>query len=196
MDTLAYVLQLNVDLVHPDPEQPRKLFEPVTLEQLKSSIESTGFIDPLIVRENEHKPCTYLIVDGERRWRACKALNRTQIPCCVITKSYREYEIIAISQNIHRDDLTTMEKALTLEKILAREITTNFDFQQIDLISIITLSESYISELIQISKLDYFIKNEALTSTSWTRSKLLILESIKNPESRKAKFEALKDIIM
>jgi ParB/RepB/Spo0J family partition protein len=182
-------------LVKPDPDQPRKLFDPFSLEQLTSSIKATNFVEPLIVRENEEKPGTYIIVDGERRWRACKALNFSHITCCVISPTSLDYEIIALSQNIHRDDLTTMEKAVALAKIFSNKHSQNPRFQQKDLIPLVNLSESYISDLLKISKLEEGVKKEALESTAWTRSKLLQLANIKYSYVKANKFQELKDKI-
>ncbi|MDR2459978.1 MAG: ParB/RepB/Spo0J family partition protein [Deltaproteobacteria bacterium] len=193
--SLDNIFKINIDLLEPDPNQPRKLFDALSLQQLTNSIQATNFVDPLVVRENLEKPGSYFIVDGERRWRACKALNHSQITCCVISPQSLDYEIVAFSQNVQRDDLTTMEKAIALEKILAREKAQKLDFQQKDLIPVVNLSESYISELLKISKLTDNIKEEALKSTAWTRSKLLQLASIKNNELKLHKFEEFKEKI-
>ncbi|MDR1050059.1 MAG: ParB N-terminal domain-containing protein [Deltaproteobacteria bacterium] len=59
------ILSIDIALVEPDPDQPRKYFEPVALEELKQSSGSNTLIDPIIARESEQKPGPYLIVDGE-----------------------------------------------------------------------------------------------------------------------------------
>jgi ParB family chromosome partitioning protein len=176
---------LNINQIEPDPEQPRKYFDPVSLEQLKSSIESTSLIDPILVRLNGQNPRMYFIVDGERRWRACKELNYAQIKCRVIPTDSLDYDIIAFSQNVQREDLTTMEKSVALEKLFKRMKQKNSEAQQKNLISKVHLSKSYVSELLSISELDDYIKSEALKSTFWTRSNLLQLAKIKSSDLRK-----------
>jgi ParB/RepB/Spo0J family partition protein len=183
------IIQVSIDSVEPDPNQPRKLFPANTLWQLKNSIQSTGFIEPLIVRENKEKPGRYFIVDGERRWRSCKALGHATMTCCVISPASNDYEILAFTQNVHRDDLSTMEKAVALDKIFNREKAGRPDFQQKDLVPVVNLSESYISELLKISKLDEDIKEEALRSTKWTRFKLLQIARLKGAWERSEKFQ-------
>jgi ParB family chromosome partitioning protein len=188
------ILSIDIDLVEPDPDQPRKYFEPVALEELKQSIGSNTLIDPIIVRKSEQKPGSYLIVDGERRWRACKDLNHAQIKCRVIPTALN-HELVAFSQNVHRADLTIMEKAEHLGKLFSRIKSDKNDAQQKDLLPLVNLSESYISELMKISKLDDEIKTEALRSRSWTRAKLMQLADIKKPEGRLKKFKEFKSLL-
>jgi hypothetical protein len=101
---------IKMDLIEPDPNQPRKFFSRDSLEQLKQSISSTTLIEPILVRENEAQQGRYLIVDGERRWRSCKELEFDAIECRILTKDSVDYELVSFSQNIHREDFTAMEK--------------------------------------------------------------------------------------
>jgi ParB family chromosome partitioning protein len=61
------VLTMDINLVEPDPKQPRKQFDPDTLANLKNSISTNSLLDPILVKYNEDKECFNLIVDGERR---------------------------------------------------------------------------------------------------------------------------------
>ncbi|MDR1013222.1 MAG: ParB/RepB/Spo0J family partition protein [Lactobacillales bacterium] len=189
------IQSIDIGLVEPDPNQPRKYFDHGALEQLKQSIDSTTLIDPLIVRENGQKPSSFFIVDGERRWRACKELGHAQIKCRIIPTGSLDHEIVAFSQNVHRADLTIMEKAVHLDKLLSKIKAENPDAQQNDLVPKVGLSKGYISELIKIIKLADDIKNEALLSSSWTRSKLLRLAGIVKPDVRMRKFEEFKSLV-
>ncbi|MDR1050060.1 MAG: hypothetical protein LBP95_03080 [Deltaproteobacteria bacterium] len=106
-------------------------------------------------------------------------LNHAQIKCRVIPTALN-HELAAFSQNVRRADLTIMEKAEHLGKLFSRIKSDKNDAQQKDLIPLVSLSESYISELMKISKLDDEIRTEALRSRSLTRAKLMQLADIKN----------------
>jgi ParB/RepB/Spo0J family partition protein len=164
------------------------------LTNLKNSIETNSLQNPIFVRKNDQKPGFYIIVDGERRWRACKNLNKTKIKCRIVTSDAKGYKIVALVQNLHRDDLLPIERANALANLLAR-LQGSDDATQNALSKIVNLSQNYISELITISKLDDLIKEEALTSKKWSANKLLQLAKIKNADKRMTKFEEFKAII-
>jgi ParB/RepB/Spo0J family partition protein len=151
-----------------------------------------SMIDPILVRPDDRNPGCFIIVDGERRWRAIKDLSGKQIKCMVIEKGSDAYEIISLTKNIHREDLLPIEKAIALGKLLQKMKGENEKTRQRGLIQKVNLSETYISELLKMSKLDEDIKQEATTSKNWTGFKLLQLAKIKDPEQRKAKFEEFK----
>jgi ParB/RepB/Spo0J family partition protein len=189
------VCLVDINLVEPNPSQPRKRFEPGQLEQLKNAIIASQYIEPILVRRDHQKPGHYIIVDGERRWRSYKDLGRAQIPCHDITDGSLDYETIAFIQNVHRQDLSAAEKAIALTKRYQQFQEQDINFQQKDLVKMVSLSESYVSELLKIGTLGDEILNEAVKSDSWTYSKLLKLAKIKKPDPRKQKFLEFKDTI-
>ncbi|MDR1297431.1 MAG: ParB/RepB/Spo0J family partition protein [Deltaproteobacteria bacterium] len=189
------VLTMDINLIEPDPKQPRKLFDPDTFINLKNSISTNSLLDPILVRNNEDKEGFYLIVDGERRWRASKDLNLTTIKCRVVMSDNEGYAIVALTQNMHRDDLLPIEKANAFSQLLARLQGEDENVRQKELIKIVNLSENYISEILKISTLDDTIKEEALKSKRWSTNKLLQLAKIKNTDLRVKKFDELKSII-
>jgi ParB family chromosome partitioning protein len=188
-------ISIKINSLEPDSNSPRKLFEPTAMEKLKNSIQLTKYVQPLTIRENPENPGSYLIIDGIRRWKACQALGYTHIKCYLTSASSLESKIIAFRENIHRDTMTAMEKAIILNEILMREKERKPDFMQKDLIPIVNLSRTKISELINISKLDEEIQKEALKSKSWSMSKLLILAATRNRDFRFEKFQKLKNEI-
>jgi ParB family chromosome partitioning protein len=179
---LDEVLTMDINLIEPDPKQPRKLFDPDTLINLKNSISTNSLLDPILVRNNEDKEGFYLIVDGERRWRASKDLNLTTIKCRIVMSDNDGYAIVALTQNLHRDDLLPIEKANAFSRLLTRLQGEDANVRQKELIKIVNLSENYISEILKISNLDDTIKEEALKSKRWSTNKLLQLAKIKNTD--------------
>ncbi|MDR2200181.1 MAG: ParB/RepB/Spo0J family partition protein [Deltaproteobacteria bacterium] len=189
------IITVEASRIYPDPQRPKKFLNPLNLTNLKDSIERNSQIEPILVRINENVPGTYLIVDGERRWRALKDLNVKEILCRVVATDSEAYEIITLTQNIHREELLPIEKALTLTKLLNKMKGDNPKVRQRRLIKKVNLSETYISELLKMGAVDDYIVKEALTSNFWSGAKLLALAKIQDPEARKAKFEEFKEKI-
>jgi ParB family chromosome partitioning protein len=100
----------------PNPKQPRQVFDEEALEELKSSIEQVGFLQPIVVRELE--PDRYELVMGERRWRAAQALGHDQIPA--IIRDTRDADMLrdALLENLHRANLNPLEEAAAYQQLL------------------------------------------------------------------------------
>jgi ParB family chromosome partitioning protein len=190
------IITIDITKVDPDPNQPRKYFDTLHLDNLKHSIETISQIEPILVRVNESIPGNYFIIDGERRWRALKSLNHKEVKCRIISIDSVDYEIISLTQNIHREDLLPVEKSLALAKLLKKMKGENEKVRQRQLIKKVNLSETYISELLKISTLDEEIKSEALKSNYWSGAKLLLLSKIKDKAVRFEKFEEFKAKIL
>jgi ParB/RepB/Spo0J family partition protein len=189
------IISLPIASIEPDPDQPRKLFDSGTLANLKDSIEKNSLQNPIFIRENGQRSGHYIIVDGERRWKASRELNLTEIQCRIVTSDANGYKIVALTQNLHRDDLMPIEKANAFGSLLARLQGADEKAKQKELTNVVNLSENYISELLKISRLDDHIKEEALKSKKWSANKLLQLAKIKNIDKRISKFEEFKGII-
>ena len=106
---------VNVSKVEPNPDQPRKSFAEDELEELADSIKKIGIFQPILVQD---KGDHYMIVAGERRWRAALKAGLKEVP--VIIKNYTEEEIVIISllENIQRVDLNPIEEAQTYKKLI------------------------------------------------------------------------------
>lgn len=111
--------KVKINLVVPDPNQPRKLFEPTKLKVLKESIEEHGIMSPLIVEKN--KDGKFLIVDGERRFRAASELGLKEVPIIAINP---QTEVERLIQQFHiqeqHEGWTQTEKAMAIEKLAER----------------------------------------------------------------------------
>lgn len=106
---------VNISKVEPNPDQPRKSFAEDELEELADSIKKIGIFQPILVQD---KGDHYMIVAGERRWRAALKAGLKEVP--VIIKNYTEKEIVIISllENIQRVDLNPIEEAQTYKKLI------------------------------------------------------------------------------
>ena len=107
--------ELELSKIYPNPNQPRKNFDQKALEELADSIKVHGLIQPIIVNESGNK---YMIIAGERRWRACQMAGLTAVP--VIIKHYTEKQVseIAIIENLQREDLNPVEVARGIKKLM------------------------------------------------------------------------------
>ena len=103
------VRTLPIDAVKPNPEQPRKKIDPETLSELAESIRKQGVIQPILVEERADGG--YMIVAGERRWRACGKAGLSEVPVIVRRFTPEQKLEIALVENIQREDLTPMEEA-------------------------------------------------------------------------------------
>ncbi|MDD4995961.1 MAG: ParB/RepB/Spo0J family partition protein [Patescibacteria group bacterium] len=115
VETGEQVLQIPVNQIDPNPEQPRKNFSRLEMEELMNSIKEYGIIQPLILIKNNSR---YQIIAGERRWRAAKILDFITVPA--IVRSIKDNDKLAISllENIQRKDLNPMEKARGYQRLM------------------------------------------------------------------------------
>jgi ParB family chromosome partitioning protein len=113
-DTLVDV---SVDEIEPNPNQPRKSFNSGTLDELTASIRSSGVIQPVIVRRQGPG---FQLVAGERRWRAARQAGLQRIPAIVREVTDAESLELALVENLLREDLNPMEEAEAYDKLLVR----------------------------------------------------------------------------
>lgn len=109
-------LQLKLTQIEPNKKQPRKDFDKEKIDILAESIKEHGLIQPIVVMES--KPGRYIIVAGERRWRAAKQAGLREVP--VVIRDYTEEEAaeIALIENLQREDLNPVEEALGYKALM------------------------------------------------------------------------------
>ena len=109
------ISEINISEIYPNPNQPRKTFDKESLEELAESIRIHGLIQPITVNKMDDG---YLIIAGERRYRACKLAGLTQIDAIVKNYSGRQIAEISIIENLQREDLNPIEIAKSLQKLM------------------------------------------------------------------------------
>lgn len=107
--------KLKVIEIEPNREQPRKIFDEESLEELANSIKEYGLLQPIIVTKKEGY---YEIIAGERRWRACKKAGLTEIPAIIRENDEKRNKEIALIENIQREDLNPIEKAIGIKSLM------------------------------------------------------------------------------
>ena len=107
---------LPLQKVEPNPNQPRRDFDPEALEALSESIAQHGVLQPLTVRELENG--YYQIIAGERRWRAARLAGLREIPAIVIEADDKKATELALIENLQREDLNPVEEAMGYSRLL------------------------------------------------------------------------------
>jgi ParB family chromosome partitioning protein len=109
---------LSIELLEPNPDQPRKTFTEAELAELVESIAEKGMLQPILVRPLEGPTERYQIVAGERRWRAAQRARLHEAPCIIRELTDRETLEIAIVENVQRADLNAVEEARALRQLI------------------------------------------------------------------------------
>ena len=108
--------EVDIDLVRPNPNQPRKHFDEDALRELADSIKKHGMIMPIVV--NNMEGGKYMIIAGERRYRAAKMAGKTQIPVVIREYTDREIKEISLIENLQREDLNPIEAANAMKQLM------------------------------------------------------------------------------
>lgn len=143
-ETARAELRVPVERIFPNPDQPRRDFQPQALQDLAASLLQKGVIQPLIVRKVEGQD-RYEIVAGERRWRAAQLAQLHELP--VIVREFSDSEVleIAIIENIQREELNSIEEALAYKQLMQR-----FGHTQEKIAEALSRSRSHIANLLRL----------------------------------------------
>ena len=152
---------LPIELLHPNPNNPRKTFREDELEELSRSIREKGLLQPLVVRQRDDGE--YEIVAGERRWRASQRAGLHELPVLIRELSDAETLEIALIENIQRADLNPLEEARAYGQLLEQ-----FSYTQQQLADSVGKSRSHIANTIRLLNLPEsvraYIENGKLTA--------------------------------
>jgi ParB family chromosome partitioning protein len=148
------MLQIQIEDIQAGSYQPRKIFDAESLYELADSIKRNGLIQPIIVTKSDSG---YVIIAGERRWRACKIAGLRNIP--VIVKKLHDKEMLeyALVENIQRKDLNVVEEAEGYLRLMGE-----FGYTQEELSTIIGKSRSHVANILRLNTLPNSIKQKLL----------------------------------
>ena len=153
--------EIPIEFLHPNKNQPRKLFDEEKIDELSQSIKQKGLILPIIVKKIDEN--NYQIIAGERRWRASQKAGLHDVP--VIIKNLDDKEIleIALIENMQREDLNPIEEAEGIARL-----QDEFKYTQEELSNILGKSRPQISNTIRLLKLPQkvkeFVQNKTLSA--------------------------------
>jgi ParB family transcriptional regulator, chromosome partitioning protein len=111
---------IPIELVHRNPDQPRRHFSEAEIGELETSIRDKGILQPILVRPSPKTPGEYEIVAGERRWRAAQQAGLTAIPALIRALDDDKAFEIAVVENVQREDLNAMEEAQAYASLMRR----------------------------------------------------------------------------
>lgn len=142
---------LNVDMVTPNPYQPRKHFSATALKQLADSIKAQGLLQPIVVRAG--KSGGYELIAGERRLRACQSIGMKSVPAIVKNISDQACLVLAVIENIQRQDLNVLELAESLQSLASKYGMTHAEVG-----GVVGKSRAAVSNLIRLLQLNDDVK--------------------------------------
>ena len=139
-------LLIDIDMIHPNINQPRKNFDPNQLQELADSIALHGVLQPITIRPSNNN--TYIIVSGERRWKAAQLAGLIKIPARIVHVDDNEAQALALIENTHRSSLNIIEEAKAIKALIE-----DCKCSQEDIGIMLCKSRSYISNILCILNL-------------------------------------------
>lgn len=179
-DQISY---LDINLLQPNPLQPRGLITPESLADLVESIREHGVMLPLVVAET---PAGYQIIAGERRWRASKVVGLEKVPAIIKKTSHRGMLEMAIVENVQRVDLNPLERAQGFKRMM-----DEFGLGTAEIAQRIGKSQSFVSNSLRLLTLPDALK-DALLAGIVTEGHIRALAAIDDPNQM---VEALRQIL-
>jgi ParB family transcriptional regulator, chromosome partitioning protein len=143
-------VELPIDSITPNPNQPRKDFDDKALRELSASLRQSGVLQPVVVRRLGEG---YQLVVGERRWRAARLAGITRIPAVIREASDAESLELALVENLLREDLNPMEEAEAYQRLLAE-----FGWTQEELAQRVARDRSSVANCLRLLKLPDLIQ--------------------------------------
>ena len=163
---------IDINLIKSNESQPRKSFDDEKIMELAESIKSNGIIQPLILRKDKDE---YIIVAGERRWRAAKYIGIKEIPSVIMDLTEKQILEISLIENIQREDLNSIEEAIAYKKLIS-----DFDLTQEQLSKRIGKSRVAITNTMRLLNLSEDVQQyiiEGVISEGHGRALLAITDS-------------------
>ena len=174
------VSSLGIEQIHPNPRQPRKIFDKQLLKELADSISRNGLIQPVIVRKNGSK---YEIVAGERRWRAAAQAGLHQIPVRVLDQK-EDHFLLPLVENLQRQDLNPIELAQAYKELMQKEKLT-----QEKLADLLSIPRATLANQLRILNLSSEVQNLILEGKlSLALAKILLQEKDISSQLKWAKY--------
>lgn len=179
------VIKIPIDQIVPNRYQPRTIFDEEKIEELSRTIHTHGVIQPIVVRRLEDN--RYEIIAGERRYRAIKKLNWTEVPAIVRNLNDKETASIALIENLQREELTAIEEALAYQQLIELHHLT-----QEALAQRLGKGQSTVANKLRLLKLPKYVQ-DAILKREITERHARALISVKDEELQIKLVELVKE---
>ena len=146
--------KVSISSILPNKNQPRKVFEKESLDELTNSIKERGIIQPLIVRKSDNQDDKFELIAGERRWQAAQSAGLNEVPVVIISADNLKSLEMAIIENVQRKDLNPVEEAKSYKNLIE-----NFGYDQEKVSKFIGKSRTHVSNCLRILSLPEKILN-------------------------------------
>lgn len=163
------VFYISVENIIPNPYQPRKVFTPSSLIELSESIKEHGVLQPITVRKLTEK--TFELIAGERRLKAAKLAGLIEVPTIIANVSDEQSAVLALIENIQREDLNFIEEAKAYEKLI-----NDYQITQQELSKKVGKNQSTIANKLRILRLPDFIKDKVVENNLTERHARALLK--------------------
>lgn len=181
------VVKIPIDNIIPNRYQPRTVFDDEKIEELARTIHTHGVIQPIVIRPMSDDPNKYEIIAGERRYRAMKLLQWTDVPAIVRHLNDRETASVALIENLQREELTAIEEALAYQKLLELHSLT-----QEALAQRLGKGQSTVANKLRLLKLPQFVQ-EAILNREISERHARALIAIKDEQLQMQLIAATKE---
>lgn len=171
------VRSLPIDAIVPNPRQPRGRFDDQPLQELAASLRAHGIIQPLVVTQT---PEGYVLIAGERRWRAARLAGLTDVPVVIKEASSQEMLELALVENVQRADLNALEEALAYQQLME-----TFDLTQAEVADRVGKARSTVANLVRLLDLPPTIQ-QAVSDGRLSGAHARSLLPLPTPESQLA----------
>ncbi|HGM3506324.1 TPA: ParB/RepB/Spo0J family partition protein [Clostridioides difficile] len=140
------IVNIDLDKIYPNEVQPRKQFDEEKIKILSDSIKNYGVLQPIVVKMDENNK--YMIIAGERRFRASKLANKSQIPAIIKDIDMKDIMEIALIENLQREDLNSIEEALAYKSLIE-----NYNVTQEEISEAVGKSRPHITNTLRLLNL-------------------------------------------
>lgn len=173
VDSKIVAVEIPVQNIEPNPDQPRKYFDQDSLDELKASIQKEGVLQPILVRTMESEGKTnYQIIAGERRWRASQELHLPTIPAILIECDQATAIQLGLIENLQRENISPMDEAASLKLLM-----DDYHKTPEDVADILSKSVSYVRNSVRLLKLPPAVQAMLRTGKISTGHARAIIES-------------------
>lgn len=165
------VNMISINMIKPNENQPRKSFDVQKIEQLSESLKEHGIVQPIVLKKVED---SYVIIAGERRWRAAKVAGIKELPAVIMDITDREVLEISLIENIQREDLNPIEEAIAYKRLI-----DEFSLTQEELSKKVGKSRTAVTNCLRLLNLDDRVQQylvEGILSEGHGRALLAIMD--------------------